>query len=593
MYKFRTVRSFIGFFLLIFLITRPIYATELIPAGPLAVDQVFSLSVSLNSDKTVRTVWTIQKGYYLYRDHFHFTLLGANPIDINPVNWPQATPRYDEILGPYSAYQGTLVLTWPLPMAAQQNTIRIQYQGCSEAHFCYPPQTQTFQINFATGEVQKTAVALASPPQIQATRTPMSVMNWSLLFSYFGLGILLAFTPCVLPLLPILSGIILGHTTKLKTKRALLLSIAYVFGMAITYTLAGLLFSLVGLSLQTTFQTPWAVGFLSLLFLGLATYLYTGRDLRLPQKWNHKMTVLSEHQPRGHFFSVAMIGALSALIVSPCVSAPLVGALAYISQAQNVWLGGAALFCLSMGMGLPLIIFNTFGAHYIPKTGPWMLGLKKCFAFIFLGLAIMLSSRLLPPTIPLLLWGACLLLAAYNLNIFSKNISSKKWLFRLKQTFGTLCAIYGVLLMIGASLGHTNPWLPLQNTTVYQEAPFFNTVTTAAALNAAIQASHDKPTLIDFYADWCMSCHELERTFHDPALAPLLKEFNVVRVDITHASNDSQALQQRWQVIAPPTLIIVNSNAETLIPPIVGAVNSMVLQEKLQAALNVDPARNP
>ncbi len=586
MYNFRMARSFIGFFLLTFLIAKPIDAAELIPTGPLPVEQAFNLSLSVNSDKTVRTTWVIQKGYYLYRDHFHFTLLGVKPTDISPEEWPKAAQRYDEILGSYNAYQGTLVLTWPLPMADQQSTIRIQYQGCSEAHFCYPPQTQTFHINFATGEVQKTAVAFALAPQIQATPPAASLMNWSLLLSYFGLGILLAFTPCVLPLLPILSGIILGHATTLKTKRALFLSIAYVLGMSITYTLAGLLFSLMGLSLQTTFQTPWMIGFLSLLFLGLATCLYTGRDLRLPQKWTHKMTVLSEHQPRGHFFSVAVIGALSALIVSPCVSAPLVGALAYITQTQNLWLGGGALFCLSLGMGLPLIIFNTFGAHYIPKTGSWMLGLKKCFAFIFLGLAIVLSSRLLPPTLPLLLWGAWSLLAAYSLNIFSKNnTSSKKWLFRLKQTLGTLCAIYGVLLIVGASLGHTNPWLPLQNTAVSQEGLSFNTVTTPAALNAAIQDSEDKPTLIDFYADWCVSCHELERIFHNPDLEPLLKQFNLVRVDITHASNDSQALQQRWQVIAPPTLIIVNSNAENLIPPIVGAVNSMVLQEKLQAAL--------
>ncbi len=591
-YKFKTARPFLWLFLLIVLVSNRAMATPSFDLGPLPVESAFQLSLSVNSDKTLRTTWVMQKGYYLYRDRFHFTLLGAKPININPEDWPPSHQRYNDILGNYSIYQDNLVFTLPLSMAATQSTVQIQYQGCSEANFCYPPQTQTFNINFATGAVQKIIapiietdkdIHVKTGPTLEQAHGPTPASAEYILLTYLGLGILLAFTPCVLPLLPILSGLILGHSTTLKTKRALLLSIAYVLGMCITYTFAGLLFALLGLSLQSTLQTPWVIGFLSLLFVILAVCLFTGRDLHLPQKWTHKMTQLSEHQPRGHFFGVALIGALSALIVSPCVSAPLVGALAYISQTHNLWLGGAALFCLSLGMGLPLIIFNTFGAHYIPKTGPWMLGVKKCFAFIFLGMAIWLSSRLVPVFIVLFLWGVLLLLIAYSSDL-SNRAQNKKFSFRLRQTLGAVCFVYGVLLIIGASLGHSNIWLPLQATSVEKKLNF-TTVTTIDALDAAIQNANGKPVLIDFYADWCVSCKELEREFYKPEVTSLLQQFHLVRVDMTHPSADINAILKRWNVIAPPTLIMLNEQGHMLITPVVGAVDSEALQQKLQMAL--------
>lgn len=571
------------FLLLIGFLSRA-SATPSFDLGPSPVDQAFHLSLSVNSDKTLRTTWVIEKGYYLYRDRFHFTLLGSKPVSITPEEWPQPTSRYSDILGHYSTYQDNLALTLPLYMAMTKSTIQIQYQGCSAAQFCYPPQTKVFNINFLTGEVQEIAAPIANT-DIQ-NNAPVHTLkkNLIVIFTYLGLGILLAFTPCVLPLLPILSGLILGHSATLKTKRALLLSIAYVLGMCVTYTVAGLLFSLLGLSLQSTLQTPWIISFLSVLFIALALCLFTGRDLRLPQTWTHKMTLLSQHPTQGHFWGVALIGAISALIVSPCVSAPLVGALAYISQAHNVWLGSAALFCLSLGMGLPLIVFNTFGAHYIPKTGPWMLSVKKCFAFIFLGLAIWLSSRLLPASLVLALWGVFLLLIAYYSDLLNRT-QNKKFVFRLRQTLGAACAIYGIVLIVGASLGHTNLWLPLKESALVENKLPFTTVTTVVGLDAAIQNTNDKPVLIDFYADWCVSCKELMRTFYKPEVTALLQQFHLVRVDMTRPSADINAILQRWQVIAPPTLIIVNAQGKMVIAPVIGAVDSSVLQEKLQMAL--------
>lgn len=582
MFKFRTI-SRVGWCFLLFLLSlRLLASADFLNNGPIAADKAFELSLSLNSDQTVRTTFVVQKGYYLYRDRFHFSLLGTAPLNLMPLDWPKAEERYDEILGHYDAYSGTLILTLPLPKNSMHSTLQIQYQGCSKAHFCYPPQTRTFNLNFATGEVQETTLTSAESKQEKSLSA--STHSITLLLSYFGLGLLLAFTPCVLPLLPIVSGIILGQATTLKTAHAFYLSLAYVIGMSVIYTLAGLLFSLLGLSLQAAFQTPWMIGFLSLVFLALATCLYLGHDLRLPQKWTHKIASLSEHQSRGHFLSVALMGALSALIVSPCVSAPLVGALTYISQSQNLWLGSAALFCLSLGMGLPLIVFNTFGAHYIPKTGTWMLGLKKCFAFIFLGLAIYLISRLLPPTIPLLLWGTFLLFIAYSLNVYTK---AKKRFFRLRKTFAALCGIYGILMIVGASLGHTNPWLPLEKRWVNKDNLAFLRVKTPLELNAAIQSSAYKPTLIDFYADWCVSCQELERTFEKPEITSLLKQFNLVRVDITESNTDTKALQQTWHVIAPPMLFVVNQDTKQLIPPIVGTVDEQELRGQLEKALKV------
>lgn len=588
-FKFRAKYPFLWVFLLLFLVVSRAAGAELLVSGPLPVDQAFQLSLSVNSDKTLRSTWVMAKGYYLYRDRFHFTLLDARPLAITPEDWPKAQSRYSDILGHYSTYQDNLVLTLPLSMAATSSVIQIQYQGCSEAQFCYPPQTQRFRINFATGTVEKIIAPIVTNSLARAgTRVrsygKIHTSDGYILLTYLGLGILLAFTPCVFPLLPILSGLILGHSTHLKTRRALLLSSAYVLGMCITYTLAGLLFSLLGLSLQSTLQTPWIIGFLSVLFVALAFCLLTGHDLRLPQKWTQKMTLLSAHPQRGHCFSVALIGAISALIVSPCVSAPLVGALAYISQAHHVWLGGAALFCLSLGMGLPLIVFNTFGAHYIPKTGPWMLGIKKCVAFIFLILAIWLASRLLSAAVVLSLWGILLLLIAYNSGLFNR-LQNKNFLFRLRQTLGAVCAVYGVLLIVGASLGHTNPWLPLQKSPLEENKLHFTTVTTRDDLTAAIQNADNRPVLIDFYADWCLSCKELERDFYKPEVTALLQQFHLVRVDMTRPSAEMNALLQQWQVIAPPTLIIVNSDGQALATPVIGAVKSKVLQEKLQTVL--------
>ncbi len=547
---------------------------------PLPVDQAFAFSLEVPHPGMLQAHWDIHSGYYLYRDRFQFSILTPQKTQLTPEDWPRATHRKNAILGEYLTDGGNLILTFPLT-EQRPFTLQIQYQGCSEQQFCYPPQTRTFSVDLATHTIQ--ALTLEQRVAEQPSQTSTLFSKLTILLGFLGFGLLLAFTPCVLPLLPILSGIILGHSAHLKTKRAFLLSSTYVLGMAFTYTLAGILFAVLGLSVQSYLQTPWVLGSLSALFIILALCLLLNYDLRLPQSWTAKINSLSKQQARGQFWGVALMGAFSALIVSPCVSAPLVGALAYISQKHDVFLGGAALFCLSLGMGLPLILFNTFGAHYLPKTGPWMNTLKKYFGFMFLALSIWLLSRLLPGALILFLWGVLALWGSYHFKIFNWNSKSPGLFFRLQQTLGSVLAIYGILMIVGASLGHTNPWLPLKKS-LYTQSVQFKTVRSTAELNQAIAEGSQAFTLLDFYADWCVSCHELERNFQDPQLKNTLAQFNLIRVDLTHPSTDITLLQKNWNVIAPPTLIIVNAQGEEVGDRIIGAVDVETLKHDLSLA---------
>ncbi|NOS90123.1 MAG: protein-disulfide reductase DsbD [Methylococcaceae bacterium] len=545
------------------------------PAELLPAEQAYRFFATVKDANTLHVNWELADGYYLYREKVQLQLLKAAGVTIGPYKIPNGTPKHDEAFGDVEIFHNSLSFDVPLLRTstnAQTITLQAGYQGCADRGVCYPPISKKLDLQLPQSLALKPLANPPAPAVSEQDQIVQSLQNDSFgmtLLSFFGFGLLLSMTPCIFPMIPILSGIIVGHGHRISTARAFLLSLSYVVASAITYTVFGVLAALFGSNLQTTFQQPWIIGLFSAIFVLLSLSMFGFYELELPNALKTKLHNSSERHRDGSMWGAAIMGALSSLIVGPCVAAPLAGALIFIGQSGNAWLGGSALFAMGMGMGVPLLLLGASAGKLLPKAGTWLYSTKAVFGVLMLGVAVWMLSRILPPAITLLLWAALLILPAIYLKAIDPLPEHSTGWHKLWKGVGLMMLAYGLLLLIGFSLGNTNPLKPLHGLgggaaiAAEPEGVVFERIHNLAELEAKVAAAsrEHKRVMLDFYADWCISCKEMEAyTFTDPKVKTALAQFVRLQVDVTKDSDDDKALLAAYQLIGPPAILFFGTD---------------------------------
>lgn len=580
--------------MLLLLILSPWALSEPPPAH-----EVFQLTTKPLDPNRFSLNWQIKKGFFLYKNRIHLIAADQSIFQLGSIQLPKGIKKTNAQNKTYSVYKNQLNLAIPvIGEHAGEALLNLRYQGCSEEGFCYPPEDMQIKLAFndqlalinATLEPRPylEPAPIAASEDIDELSQLFSTHNTLLIiFSFFGFGLLLSLTPCVLPMVPVLSGIIVGHGPNLSTRKAFFLSLSYVLSMSVTYATIGALIALLGSNLQIAMQSPWIIGLFSLIFVILALSMFNFYELKLPVSWQSKLASITRSQQGGHYLGSAVMGCLSTLILSPCVTAPLIGALGYIAQSGDITLGVLSLFFLSLGMGTPLLLIGTSAGKWVPKAGHWMNGVKSFFGVLLLAVAIHLLARILPGVIIMVLWAALLIFCGLYLGALTRSTSNAE---RFLQGLGILCLIYGFLILIGASKGNTHPLLPLISTSTHEHSSVEDAqilVKTPLELQQALANTHGQPILIDFYADWCESCKVIENTtLQDADISLLLRDFIVLKVDITKNNHDSKALLHQFNVIAPPTFIFLDRAGKELQHlRLVGEISTNTLFEHLSQTL--------
>ena len=546
----------------------------------LPVHEAFKLSVVQSDAQTIKLRFVAADGYYLYRHRFHFR---SEPADIalGTAQIPPGEAKHDEFFGDVEVYHGILDIDIPRPANdARAFTLLVGYQGCADKGLCYPPETERLSIEGSAG------ASAANAPGATA-----KAWTWKELLLFFLAGVGLTFTPCVLPMLPILSGVVLrGQVGGL---RGFSLSLAYVLPMAACFALLGALMGLfgAGMNLQARLQSAWVLVPFSLFFVLFALAMFGLFELKLPHAISHRLERLVGQTKGGSLLGAAILGVFSSLLVSPCVSAPLAGALLYISASGDAVGGALKLFALGLGMGAPLLLVATGGAAWLPKSGPWLVTVKNAIGVLLLGLAIGLLSRVMPGQVTLLLVG--LLSAGVAVFLGALEFTVKTTLQRLAQLLGLLLLVYALACWYGALSGQTDPLRPLPQAAVSGGAGnlqarsenAWQTVTTPAALDTALaQAKADgQPVVLDWYADWCISCKVIEHeVLTAPAVQRQLEGYKLLRFDITESNAEQRALLDRYQLFGPPALLFFAANgSEKTSARVVGETNAGEFAEHL------------
>ncbi len=531
-------------------------------------EQAFEFFASVKDGHTLNVNWHIAKGYYLYREKFQLELINADGVTLGSYDIPHGTPKHDEAFGQVEIFHTLLDFDLPLNrsnLAELNLSLQAKYQGCADRGICYPPMSKKIDLTLPAA-LQPSVQQVTEQPLSEQDQIVQSLHKDSLvgtLFSFFGFGLLLSLTPCIFPMIPILSGIIVGNGNRITTFRAFLLSLSYVVASAFTYTVFGILAALFGSNLQTTFQQPWIIGLFSAIFVILSLSMFGFYHLEVPKSLQAKLHNSSERHRDGSLWGAAIMGSLSSLIVGPCVAAPLAGALIYIGQTGDAILGGSALFALGLGMGVPLLLLGASAGKLLPKAGNWLNSTKAAFGVIMLAVAVWMLSRILPGTIIMLLWAMLLILPAIYLSAIDPLPENSSGWRKLWKGIGLMMLSYGLILLIGFSIGNRNPLKPLQglgsNTAQAAETKnIFERINTLASLESRInQASEQhKLVMVDFYADWCISCKEMEAyTFADPRVKKELGDIVLLQIDVTKNSDDDQALLAKFKLIGPPAIL--------------------------------------
>lgn len=538
-------------------------------AAPLPARDVFKVEIQKTGPDSMAIKWSIRDGYYLYKDRIRITETQDSLVHPGTLIFPEASQK-KKIQGEvYAVYQKELDLQVPLvAVDSGESLLFLHYQGCSEAGFCYPPETRTIKVaaDSKTGIQSLTLEADSLQAEKAADIKPLPLKDKNIvlmLLTFFGLGLLLAFTPCILPMVPVLSGIIVGHSKTLTTAKSFFLSLSYVLSMAFTYALMGMLVASIGANLQIMMQTPWVIVVFSALFVLLSLSMFGFYDLKLPVAFQQKLGQITRSQSKGHYLSAAIMGCLSTLILSPCVTAPLIGVLSFIADTGKILTGGLALFFLGLGMGTPLLLIGLSAGKLLPKAGAWMNGVKDFFGVLLLAVAVYLMGRLLPDAITMILWAGLLVTSGiFTGALLPSRTKSEKF----RQALGLILIGFGSLILIGGSAGSDNPLIPLAVFTVKNSASGISTgkVKTLKDIQTAL-ATSDKPVILDFYADWCHSCKVMEKTtLQDLRVRNLLKNYRLLKVDITDNNREDKEIMKKYQVIAPPTFLFFNAKGEWL-----------------------------
>ncbi|MEM7054029.1 MAG: protein-disulfide reductase DsbD [Pseudomonadota bacterium] len=559
-------------------------------ALPLPEEQAFQLELVAMDAGELLARFTSHAGYYLYQHTVEFEILSAPSILVSGLEFPEAVPKTDEFFGDTRVYYDQVEI--PVLLArtagpAQIVSVLARFQGCQEDGICYPPMERVIEVDLPAAErvIERETgasvdIAVASTDEANAgsevvTETEQGRLASALegrpllaMLMFFVAGMLLAFTPCVFPMVPILSGLIAGDAENMTTMRAFRLSIVYVLAMAVVYTAFGVIAALLGQNLQAVFQHPAILTSFALLFVLLSLAMFGFYELQLPSLLQTKLNQLSNRQQGGTLIGAAIMGGLSALVVGPCVAPALMGALIYIGQTGDAVLGGGALFSMALGMGLPLVIWGTSAGKLLPRAGAWMNAVKAVFGVGLLALAIWMMERVLPGGVIMLLWGILMIASGVYLGATTRLDSSAGGWTKLWQALGIVLLVFGVMQMIGAAAGGRDWTRPLESlagggTTVTQaELPVFTEVDNLDELQRAVAAA-SRPVFLDFYADWCVDCIRMERrTFPDPAVAAKLSDFDLLKIDVTDNNAEHQQVLRHFGLIGPPAYLFFSNGEE-------------------------------